>query len=215
MISLVWKGSSAIYLKCGDLRVLLDPASLFSPEEISELGGVDLVLFTHEHSDHFDETFLESISREFDISVVCNPGVHRILRGRLGERVHRVKDGETVEIGGARVHALRSVHPGHHPVVLLLEIEGVAIFHGDSTGFSKGFQAFSPVDLAFIPVGSPSPNSSPSEAVRIVRAVVPRKVVPLHGSDREISDFVDRIRLSKLNVDVVVPSTGELVNLPL
>ncbi|RDD53640.1 MAG: MBL fold metallo-hydrolase, partial [Candidatus Korarchaeota archaeon NZ13-K] len=167
----LWKGSSAVYIDSGDLRVLIDPASFFSPVELLQLGGPDLILFTHEHSDHFDPDSLEAILTEFDARVICNPGVHRVLRRRFGERVLRIRDGEMLELG-ARVHALRAVHPGHHPVVLLLEMGGKAIFHGDGSGFSGAFQTFSPVDLAFIPVGSPSPNSSPSEAVRIVRAVV-------------------------------------------
>ncbi len=175
MISLIWKGGSAVYLRHGGLGILIDPASLFSPGELSELGELDLVLFTHKHSDHFDVDSLEGIAAEFDASIVCNPGAHGILRRRLGGRVHRVREGEIVEIRGTKLHALRAVHPGHHPVVLLLEVGSAAIFQGNGTGFSRGFQAFSPVDLAFIPVGSPSPSFSPSEAVRIVRAVVPEK----------------------------------------
>ncbi len=209
----VWKGSSAVYLRAEGVSVLIDPSSLFTIDEINDLGGLDIVLFTHEHSDHFDIASLNSMIDEFNPRVVGNPGAYRIAR--RSSDIIRIKDGEMLEFEGIRIHALRSVHPGHHPVVLLLEMGRVSIFHGDSTGFSKSFSAFSPVNLAFIPVGSPSPNSSPSEAVRIARAVVPGVAVPIHGDDNERSEFIRKIELSNLNIKTLLPEIGEIVTLDL
>jgi L-ascorbate metabolism protein UlaG (beta-lactamase superfamily) len=209
----VWKGSSAVYLRVEGVSLLIDPSSLFSIDEINGLGGLDIVLFTHEHSDHFDIASLNSMIEEFRPRVVGNPGAYRMAR--RSSDIIRIRDGEMIEFEGVKVHALRSVHPGHHPVVFLLEIGSISIFHGDSTGFSKSFSAFSPVDLAFIPVGSPSPNSSPSEAVRIARAVVPSLAVPIHGDDSERSEFIERIKLSNLNIKTLLPEIGEIVTLDL
>lgn len=216
MIFFIWKGSSAVYIELDGLGILIDPASLFSANDIASLGGdLKVVLYTHEHSDHFDPSSLGELLSEFDATVVCNPGVHRVLKRRYGERLLRIKDGEMVEVNGITVHALRAVHPGYHPVVLLLEVGGISIFHGDGTGFSRNFQAFSPVDLAFIPVGFPSPNSSPSEALRIARALVPRVAVPFHGTDDEIAEFSGKIKLAKLDIEIITPRFGEEVNLTL
>jgi L-ascorbate metabolism protein UlaG (beta-lactamase superfamily) len=209
----VWKGSSAVYLRAEGIGVLIDPSSLFSIDEVRDLGGLDIVLFTHEHSDHLDIATLNSMIDEFNPHVVGNPGAYRIAR--RSSDIIRIREGEMIEFEGIKVHALRAVHPGYHPIVLLLEVGRVSIFHGDSTGFSKSFSAFSPVDLAFIPVGSPSPNSSPSEAVRIARAVVPNLAVPIHGDDSERSEFVERIKSSDLNIKTLLPEIGEIVTLDL
>lgn len=214
MISFVWKGNSAVYVKVKGQRILIDPASSFSLGDVEALGGLDAVLFTHEHSDHFDLSTLEGLVSKFDSPVVCNPGVYKVLRRRRrGEGFLKIKDGEMLKLGGMTVHALKAVHPGYHPLVLLLEIGNFSLFHGGATGFSRSFQAFSPVDLAFIPVGYPSPTSTPSEALRIAKVLAPRVAVPIHGTDEERREFSEKIKKAKLNLEVISPFSGEEITL--
>ncbi len=215
MISFLWKGCSAILLRVQDLVLLMDPGNHFTIDEIRGITEhVDAVFYTHEHTGHFDPDFLRSLIDEFSPHMIVNKGVFRTIRRWVDwDRLIKLKEGESAEILGMRVHALRAVHPGIHPVVFLLEMGGKAVFHGDSTGFSHMFEAFSPVDLAFVPSGSPSPNASPKEAVRIVRALVPKVVVPFHGDPSELQEVERRIRLANLNTEVIIPELGELVTL--
>ncbi len=220
-LSFIWKGCSAVLLEVNGLTVLVDPGNHFSMDEVAELtrgGGPDAILYTHEHSGHFDPDFLSSILREFSAPpvLVVNKGVFRAVRRWVDwDRLIKVKEGESIQISGMRVHTLRAVHPGIHPVVFLLEIGGKAIFHGDSTGFSRMLEAFSPVDLAFVPSGSPSPNASPKEAVRIVRALVPRVTVPFHGDEGELREVERRIELANLDIRVILPDAGRKISLEL
>ncbi len=215
MISFLWKGCSAILLRVQDLNLLMDPGDHFTIDELRSITErIDAVFYTHEHTGHFDPDFLSSLIREFSPYMIVNKGVFRTIRRWVDwDRLIKLKEGESTEVLGMRVHALRAVHPGVHPVVFLLEIGGKAIFHGDSTGFSHMFEAFSPVDLAFVPSGSPSPNANPKEAVRIIRALVPRVVVPFHGDSSELQEVERRVRLANLNTKVILPEPGELFTL--
>ncbi len=215
MISFLWKGCSAVLLKVRDLNLLMDPGNHFTIEELRDTAGrIDAVFYTHEHTGHFDSDFLSSLIREFSPYMIVNKGVFRTIRRWVDwDRLIKLKEGESTEVLGMRVHALRAVHPGIHPVVFLLEIEDKAVFHGDSTGFSHMFEAFSPVSLAFVPSGSPSPNASPKEAVRIIRALVPQVVVPFHGDPSELQEVERRVKLANLNTKVIVPEPGEMVTL--
>ena len=212
MISFVWKGYSSILLNIEDLSILLDPSNNFTLEELEDLTDkVDIVAYTHEHSGHFDMDFLMSLIERYNPYMVVNKGVFRLIRRKVDwDKLFKLKSGEMLELGGTRIHALRAVHPGIHPVVFLIEIGGKAIFHGDSTGFTHMFEAFSPVNLAFVPVGKPSPNASPKDAIRIIKALSPRVVVPFHGDEREIEDLELKVKLANLNVEVIKPVLGEL-----
>ncbi len=217
MISFLWKGCSSILLKLGGLNILIDPSNTFSLEELEILldnEDLNLVMYTHEHTGHFDSAFLEKIVGKYDPYIIANKGVFRLVRRWINrDKIVKLKEGEMTHLLEARIHALRAVHPGVHPLVFLIEYGNKAIFHGDSTGFSRMFEAFSPVDLAFVPAGSPSPNASPSEAVRIIKALAPRIVIPIHGSDREISDVELKVRKSGLNVEVIRPEKGKLTDI--
>ena len=211
-MSFIWKGCSALLLKLSELDLLVDPGNLFTIEELERYTEkVDLVMYTHEHTGHFDPDFLRELIDRYDPFMVVNKGVFRTIRRWVDwDKLVKLKEGEMAEVQGIRIHALRAVHPGVHPVVFLLELDDGAIFHGDSSGFSHMFEAFSPVDVAFVPAGSPSPNASPKEAVRIVRALAPRIVVPIHGDEREIEEVEQRIRWASLNVQVIRPVMGKL-----
>lgn len=215
-ISFLWKGCSAVLLKIsGGISILMDPGDHFSLEEVDDFAGsVDVVMYTHEHSGHFDPKFLDDLVRKYSPYIVVNKGVFRTIRRRVDwDKLINLKEGESAELLGMKVHALKAVHPGIHPVVFLLEVMGKALFHGDSTAFSRMFEAFSPVDLAFIPSGSPSPSASPKDAVRIARSLIPNVVVPFHGNESELREVEESIRLSNLDVEVIVPPLGEPVTL--
>ncbi len=222
MISFLWNGCSAILLKLGSLNILIDPGDLFSPVDLEDLlgkgGTIDIVMYTHEHTGHFDPSFLRRIVSEYDPYIVANKGVFRSIgrwadRSRSRSKIVKLKGGEMISLLEGKIHALRSVHPGIHPLVFLIEFHGKAIFHGDSTGFSHAFEAFSPVDLAFIPAGNPSPNASPNEAIRIIKALAPKVAVPIHGTDEELEEVGRKVTMAGLNVRIIRPRKGKLIEI--
>ncbi len=217
MISFLWKGCSAISLKLDNLNILIDPGNILSLEELESFlsdGNLNIVMYTHEHSGHFNPILLKEIVSKYDPYIIANKGVFRLIRRWINrDKVMKLKGGEMVTILETTIHALRAVHPGVHPLVFLIEHGGKAIFHGDGTGFSQIFEAFSPVDLAFVPAGNPSPNASPNEAVRIIKVLAPKVAVPIHGTDEELSDVEHKIRRAGFDVEVVKPEKGKFTNI--
>ncbi len=218
MISFLWKGCSAIFLKLSNLNILIDPGDLFSVGDLEGLlengEGIDIVMYTHEHTGHFDPSLLRRIVNEYDPYIVANKGVFRFVRRWFDRnRIMKLKGGEVVSLLDGKIYALRAVHPGIHPIVFLIEFHGKAIFHGDSTGFSHEFEAFSPVDLAFIPAGNPSPNASPNEAIRIIKALIPKVAIPIHGTDEELEEVGRKVAMAGLNVRVIRPKKDKLIEI--
>ena len=199
----MWAGCSAIHLEVEDKSILIDPGDLIKPDEVNR---VDVVAYTHEHSGHYDHMNLMAIYKAHNPYLVVNKGVFKLIRRKVpDERLIKLKTGEMVNLEGLKVHALRAVHPGLHPLVYLFEVRGKAIFHGDSSGYSSYFQAFSPVELAFVPVGKPSPNASPKDAARILKDLVPTISVPIHGRRDEMKDLSLKMKAMGLETRVIIP----------
>lgn len=50
---------SCLLIEKGESRVLIDPGSLVTQEQLTKIGDIDAVCFTHRHADHFEPAHLE------------------------------------------------------------------------------------------------------------------------------------------------------------
>ncbi len=207
---------ACVLLNIGEAKVLIDPGQTFTAEEAEVIEELDVIAVTHEHTDHYSRDIVVDLARKTGAAVVTNKTVFKDLRRLVAdERMVRLKAGESVDLDGLRVHALRSVHPGLHPLVLLFETDDLAVFHGSDSGFSNAFEAFSPVDVAFVPVGGPSPTASVNDALRMVRIMSASVAVPIHGYPEEVTLFKERAKVALSSVKVVIPEDGRCHELPL
>jgi|1186.fasta_scaffold04648_3 L-ascorbate 6-phosphate lactonase len=148
---LTWLGQAGFLVEAGGARVLVDPffsehdGRQFPPPPVDVFGArIDRVLVTHEHLDHLDPESLRGVAAR-------SPGVAVIapepLREQVGELpFHGVRPGERLDLpGGGAVRVVRAVHAVHPRdgyseggdpprfVGYVLEVDGVAIYHGGDT----------------------------------------------------------------------------------
>jgi len=173
-------GHACLLVEAGDVRVLIDPGGLSHGFE--ELTGLDAVLITHAHGDHYDAERLPAL-------LDGNDGVRLITEPELAVELTKVgldaaglHPGESVALGGLTVAAVGGEHAVVHPDVprignvglLLTTAEGPSLFHpGDS------YQTVPDgVDVLGVPLAAPW--AALRETVDFVRAVRPRAAVPIH-----------------------------------
>lgn len=118
--ALCWLGQSGFILRARGATALLDP--FLSPYEgrryesalaAHRAEGVDVVLCSHEHLDHFDAVSAPAIAAASPqaVFVVPSPIVDMVTEvGIPADRVLGMQPGETLEVGGLRIRAVAARH---------------------------------------------------------------------------------------------------------
>lgn len=180
-IALTWLGQAGFALRVADLTLLLDPflsehpdravPPAFSPDEGS---GIDAVLCTHDHLDHFDADAVARIARASPeaLIVVPRPIVSRVADlGIAVERIIGAQPDETVDVRGVSVIPV----PARHGVDVadaytfgqelsnglyrylgyVIDAGGVRVYHGGDTILYDGMEGLlrrRDVDIAMLPI---------------------------------------------------------------
>ena len=121
-VALTWIGQAGFGIRTRETTALIDPflapyqgrryESSFSPASVT---GVDVVLCTHEHLDHFDGASAPAIASASPsaVFVVPTPIVDMVTEsGIAADRVIGMQPDEVVEIAGLSIRAVPAKHPG-------------------------------------------------------------------------------------------------------
>ena len=119
-VGLSWLGQAGFALRAGDATVLIDP--FLSPWDgrLYESAlppawaqGVDVVLCTHEHVDHFDASSAPAIAAASPgaMFVVPTPIVDMVTEAGIdSDRVVGVQSGDDLELAGLRIRPVPAMH---------------------------------------------------------------------------------------------------------
>jgi L-ascorbate metabolism protein UlaG (beta-lactamase superfamily) len=182
---------------------VIDPG-VFSPNAADIISGASVVLLTHEHFDHVNETALsEALAARPDLKVYAPASLADTFSAHAGQFT-AVAAGDELKIAGFTV----TVHGSTH-----------ALIHADipqipNVGYLVDGAVYHPGDAYFVPEASVGtlllPTSGPwmklGEAADYVRAVRPDAVVQIH-----------EMLLSEVGQNVTASFLGEngLTGLPL
>jgi L-ascorbate 6-phosphate lactonase len=171
-----------------------------APIRGEDIGGVDLILASHKHSDHLDPGTLPDLLAASPAAVVVLPESiieHALQLGLPRKKLVGLDAGDTLKRAGFRVHAIPAAHEaldtdpnGRHLYLgYVIEAEGRKLYHsGDSLAYRGLIERLGsdPFDVLFLPVNGRDPargvpgNMTAAEAVDLAAAVRPRFVVPHH-----------------------------------
>ncbi len=208
MATLTWLGQAGFALRAGDGLTLIDPW-LTDHEDRTRppldaqhyVEGVDTILVTHEHEDHFDRGFVAAVANASpDVRVVVAREIADEA-GRLvgGERIVPVDPGDRLVLGAVVVHAVRADHmfTGGTPLPgclgYVIEVaDGPTLYHSGDTLVTDelvaALEAHS-VDIALLPVNGRDyyrekrdlvGNPTSREAVEFALGMGAGILIPMH-----------------------------------
>jgi L-ascorbate metabolism protein UlaG (beta-lactamase superfamily) len=174
---------SGVVIKSPTMVIVVDPVEV-DPEVFTK---VKVILITHEHYDHLDESIVETIYAKTKCTVISDPTSFSRLSDVVSpEKLIEAKVGEAVDVDGLTIRSEHSNHPpATTPVTYLITTEdGITVYHtSDSLPFSdmrKIGQQYKP-DIAFCTIGI-APGTSPRTGAEIAKLVQPKLAIPYHGT---------------------------------
>lgn len=202
---LAFLGHSTVLIELDGLRILTDPVlfdrvtvlrRIVTPVDPGLYAGIDAVVISHLHLDHFDLPSLRFLGRATEL--VVPRGAGELLRRAGFDHVTELAPGESTSIGGVSITATRAVHSGFRPpfgpraaaVGYLIEgAESRIYFAGDTDLFPEmadlGPRGGADLDVALIPVWGWGPtlgpgHLDPTRAAAAVGLLRPSFAVPIH-----------------------------------
>lgn len=221
--ALYWLGQAGFVIDAGGYRLVIDPylsdslaekyrgriypheRMMAAPITTDGLGRVDLVLSTHQHTDHMDPATLQPLlAARPDICLVAPRAAEAEALKRSGigrDRLHLIDAGEIISpLPNIRILATRSAHEtlerdpmGYYRFLgYVIEIGGLRIWHSGDTipfdGMVEELAALKP-DIALLPVNGRSAellangvpgNLALGEAIGIARDIGAKALIAHH-----------------------------------
>jgi L-ascorbate metabolism protein UlaG (beta-lactamase superfamily) len=177
---LLWNGKT----------IYVDPAA---GGAYSGLPKADLILYTHEHSDHYDASTLSTVKGASGV-ILAPKAVYQLLSTTMKSVTTVLTNGVATNLLGLSVQAVPAYnltaanHPKGTGNGYVLTIGGRRIYISGDTDDVPEIRALSSIDVAFVCMRVPY-TMSVSQAASCVRAFRPKTVYPYHYQDNDVNAF--------------------------
>lgn len=206
-ITFLYLGYAGVVLRIKDRMAAFDIANLLGNSEIAALSNLDLLAFTHSHTDHYNRARARRILKETDAHVVAQKQVARDLQsGAPLKRLIVPEHRKSIRVGGFEVEAIEGVHP--RLSIYRISKNRFSVFHGGDSGYCpvKGY----PAKLAFLPTGLPSISCSPESALKFALDLKPRVAIAMHGRLAQMSKFKMLVKKELPDTTVIIPEKNKI-----
>lgn len=199
-----WLGHDSFRIEAAGLTIYIDPYQL--------AGGpkADLILITHDHSDHCSPADVAKIKQAETVVVTIAAAA-----AKLSGNIKTIQPGEELNVKGVPIQAVPAYNinkfrsPGipFHPraaghVGFILTVEEVRIYHAGDTDFIPEMEAIE-TDVALLPV-SGIYTMTAEEAIEAATAIQPKVAIPMHIG-RQIGEMSSAERFKQgASVPVIV-----------
>jgi L-ascorbate metabolism protein UlaG (beta-lactamase superfamily) len=188
-IKISWFSHACFLIETDQSRLLIDPFLSDNPLASGTADEIqaDYILVSHGHGDHLGDTI--NIAKRTNATVISNYEIQTWLTVQGVENTHPQHIGGGFNYPWGRVKLTIAQHGsalpdgsyGGNPCGFLLYIEGKKIYHACDTGLFYDMKLIGEegIDLAILPIGD-NFTMGPDDALRAVKLIEPRQVVPIH-----------------------------------
>ena len=171
----------------------------------------DLILITHEHSDHYDPETLEALVKD-KTRLLTNPAVFDMLPADLKARAKSIGNGESTTIGNLPIEAVPAYnttgdrlkyHPKGRDNGYILSVDGKRVYIAGDTEDIPEMRALKDIYIAFVPMNLPYTMTT-DQAASAVAAFKPAYVYPYHYKGTDPKEFARKLAASGVDTKVVM-----------
>jgi L-ascorbate metabolism protein UlaG (beta-lactamase superfamily) len=214
-----WLGHACLLFDSDGTRILVDPFLTGNPTAAAKADTVpaDFILVSHGHGDHVGDTI--AIAQRTGASVVCNYEISEWLGKKGLGKVHGQQHGGGHNYPFGRVKLTLAFHGsmlpdgsyGGNPAGFLINFkDGRKVYDAADTGLFGDMRLIGEegLDLAILPIGD-NYTMGPDDALRAVKLLQPRKVMPIHFNTWELiaqdaAAWAERVRKETQTLPIVL-----------
>jgi L-ascorbate metabolism protein UlaG (beta-lactamase superfamily) len=189
VLKVSWLSHASLLIEADQTKILIDPFvtdNPLAPVKADEVDA-DFILVSHGHGDHVGDTI--EIAKRTGATVVSNFEIQNWFVGQGVEKAHPMHIGGGFDFDWGRVKLTIAHHGsalpdgsyGGNPCGFLLTIQDKNIYHACDTGLFYDMKLIGEagIDLAILPIGD-NFTMGPDDALRAVKLIEPKQVVPIH-----------------------------------
>ena len=201
-------GHCCLVIQTNGLTVLTDPGTYTTEQD--SITGIDLVIISHEHGDHFHTESVKAIVKNNpDVKIFTNTAVGKKL-DEIGLAYTVVEGTGTADFKGLSIEAADHRHGEIFEEMGQVQntayyIDGKLYYPGDSFGLPT-----KPVDILALPIAGPWVKIG--DAIRYALEIKPRVAFPVHEAmykdPKGVHGMLQGI-FAKLGVSFVPMSAGD------
>jgi L-ascorbate metabolism protein UlaG (beta-lactamase superfamily) len=178
-------GHGSLMLDWNGWIIHVDPVGQYA--DYRALPKADLVLITHEHSDHLDSNAVAQISKQGTV-IVANAASARQIKG-----AQALGNGGQTKMHGLAIEAVPAYNttPGrtqYHPKGrdngYVLAFPGLRVYIAGDTENIPEMSSLSNIDVAFLPMNQPY-TMTPQQAAAAALSFRPKILYPYHYGDTD------------------------------
>jgi len=196
-LKITFIGHGTLMFIFGDKVIHVDPVG--SEADYSQFPKADLILVTHEHSDHLDAAAINILRTEKTDLIYTEKCAEKFKGGII------IKNGETKTFQGIQIEALPAYNIVHMrspgvPFHSKGQGNGYLITFADKRVYVAGdtenipeMKALKDIAIAFMPMNLPY-TMTPEMVADAARAMKPKILYPYHFGDTDTSRLVDLLK---------------------
>jgi L-ascorbate metabolism protein UlaG (beta-lactamase superfamily) len=203
-LAITFIGHATLMMSFGGKKIYVDPTTQIA--DYLNLPKADLILITHEHSDHFDLKAIDQL-KTVKTEIVATETVAAKLKG-----IAIMKNGEVKTIRGLEIKAvpaynlvhMRSPGSPFHPKGIG---NGYVVTFGDKLIYIAGdtenipeMSSLKNIDIAFLPMNLPY-TMTPEMVAAAARSFQPKVIYPYHYGNTDTGEIVELLKDDK-NIEV-------------
>jgi L-ascorbate metabolism protein UlaG (beta-lactamase superfamily) len=191
-----WLGHACLLFEADGGTVLIDPFLTGNPKAAARPEELkpDFILVSHGHGDHLGDTV--AIAQRTGATVIANYEIAGWLQKHGVKNTHGMQHGGGYQFPFGRVKLTLAFHgsqlpdgsDGGNPCGFLITFkDGKKVYDAADTGLFGDMRLIGEegVDLAALPIGD-NFTMGPDDAVRAVKMLSPKRVVPIHFDTFEV-----------------------------
>ena len=196
-MKITWLGQAGLLFDTGKTKVMIDPYLSNSVEAINpnnwrrvavdeSLFAIkpDVMLFTHNHLDHYDpDTVKRFITADTQMLVLAPSSVWGEVRKIGGKNNYVLFDRHTLWTeNDISFYAVKAQHSDAFAIGVVIKAEGKTYYVSGDTLYSTEIFSDLPeeIDVAFLPINGVGNNMNMTDAAAFAQKIGAKQVVPLH-----------------------------------